>query len=328
MRPDAPASSPVSAASTVTCSLEGTIWLKSQFYHLYDGPNGRPETGLLEGLRPRCLWTPWHEETPEAGPSGHSTLLWLETSGSLKTPVQMAVGGMKALHPRPRSRAKASYVDETLFGSPAGARPALPDFDPPWVQKAPRSTGGSLGAPPVSPSSRGSTPSITPRKKNKYRLINHTPSYCDESLFGSRPAVTSCKTPWMAKGDAVKLHALIWTPPATPQGSRPTHPRENPQPAVHPITPSPAEPRVASAPRLDSPCPPGRARSHSLTHLNGPGQRPWAPPANGPRGPKPSPSPVTFRTPLVTPRARSASVSVPATPHRGGTTQNAKPPWK
>lgn len=150
------------------------------------------------------------------------------------------------------------------------------------------------------------------------RLINHTPSYCDESLFGSRPAVTSCKIPWMAKGDTAKLHALIWTPPTTPQGSRPSHPRENPLPADHPITPSWAEPRVASAPRLDSPCPPGRTRFHSLTHLNGP----------GPRGPKPSPSPVTFRTPLVTPRARSASVSVSATPHQGGTTQNTRPPWK
>lgn len=33
-------------------------------------------------------------------------------------------------------RARASFVDESLFGSPAGARPAPPDFAPPWAAAA------------------------------------------------------------------------------------------------------------------------------------------------------------------------------------------------
>uniref|UniRef100_D3Z228 RBPJ-interacting and tubulin-associated protein 1 n=1 Tax=Mus musculus TaxID=10090 RepID=D3Z228_MOUSE len=90
---------------------------------------------------------------------------------------------MKALHLQHRSptsyrvKARASYVDETLFGSPARTRPAQPDFDPPWVQNCNRSRGVGPGPPKgslakrdcESPSSRGSTPNLTPRKKNKYR---------------------------------------------------------------------------------------------------------------------------------------------------------------
>ncbi|XP_055963224.1 RBPJ-interacting and tubulin-associated protein 1 [Sorex fumeus] len=252
---------------------------------------------------------------------------------------------MKALHPLPRARSKAraSYVDETLFGSPGGSRPTPPDFDPPWVQKAPRSTKGSLEAAGgangscAPPSSRGSTPTLTPRKKNKYRLIGHTPSYCDESLFGSRPGDTRCNTPWLAKGDTAKLHALCWTPPATPpRGGHPPRPRGTPLRAVHPPTTTKTEPRASTdspgvpAPRLGSPQPPRRGRSHSLTHLNVPssGQTPWASPQNGPAGPRPFPRGVTIQSALVTPRARSASVSVPTAPRRGGTTQNQKPPWK
>ncbi|XP_014714118.1 RBPJ-interacting and tubulin-associated protein 1 [Equus asinus] len=265
----------------------------------------------------------------------------------MKTPVELAVSGMQTLHLRHRCRVKArpSYVDETLFGSPAGTRPAPPDFDPPWVEKADRTRGVGTGISRASAangscetaSSRGSTPTLTPRRKNKYRLIGHTPSYCDESLFGSRPESTSREAPWTAKGHAAKVHALFWTPPATPRGSHSPRPRETPLRAVPPAGPSKAGPRVAadsqklSLDGLDPPRPLRRELAHSLTHLNVPSTgRPsaGAPHANGPRDPRPSPSGVTFRSPLVTPRAHSVSVSVPAAPRRGGVAQKPKPPWK
>ncbi|XP_037367017.1 RBPJ-interacting and tubulin-associated protein 1 isoform X1 [Talpa occidentalis] len=176
--------------------------------------------------------------------------------GSMKTPTELAVSGMQTLHPQHRYRvkAKASYVDETLFGSPAGARLAPPDFDPPWVEKVNRTKGvgtetsrasGANGSCETT-SSRGSTPTLTPRKKNKYRLISHTPSYCDESLFGSRPKGTSWEAPWMAKADAAKLHTLFWTPPATPRGSHSPRSRETPVRAIHPTGPSKTGPGVAA----------------------------------------------------------------------------------
>ncbi|XP_030878103.1 RBPJ-interacting and tubulin-associated protein 1 [Leptonychotes weddellii] len=169
------------------------------------------------------------------------------------------------------------------------------------------------------------------------RLISHTPSYCDESLFGSRPEGTSWEGPWMAKGDAAKLHALFWTPPATPRGSHSPRPRETPLRAIHPAGPSKTEPEVVADSRklsidgLDSPHPQRRERSHSLTCLNVPstGRPPAsAPHTNGPRDPRPSLSGVTFQSPLVTPRACSVRISLPATPQQGGATQKPKPPWK
>ncbi|XP_029777986.1 RBPJ-interacting and tubulin-associated protein 1 [Suricata suricatta] len=244
-----------------------------------------------------------------------------------------------------RVQARVSYVDETLFGSPAGTRPTPPELDPPWVQKADRTSRAGKGTPQAlranrsceTTSSRVSTPTLTPRKKNKYRLISHTPSYCDESLFGSRPEGTSWEDPWMAKGNAAKLHALFWTPPATPRGSHSPRPRETPLCATHPAGPSNLEPQVAADARKSSvngfhpPRPPRRERSHSLTHLSVPSTgRPPASAlhANGPRDPRPSPAGVTFQSPLVTPRARSVRVSVPAAPQRGAATQKPKPPWK
>ncbi|XP_059264465.1 RBPJ-interacting and tubulin-associated protein 1 [Mustela nigripes] len=270
--------------------------------------------------------------------------------GSMKTPVELAVSGMQTLHLQHRCRgshrvkARASYVDESLFGSPASTRPTPPDFDPPWVEKTNRTSGVGTGTSRASgtngsceTSSRGSTPTLTPRKKNKYRLISHTPSYCDESLFGSRPEGTTWEGPSMAKGGAAKLHALFWTPPATPRGSYSSRPRETPLRAIHPAGPLKTEPTVAADSQklcrggLDSPQPRRRERSHSLTHLNVPstGRPPAsAPHASGPRDPRPFPSGVTFQSPLVTPRARSVRVSVPAAPQQGGASQKPKPPWK
>lgn len=169
------------------------------------------------------------------------------------------------------------------------------------------------------------------------RLISHTPSYCDELLFGFQPEGVSREPPLMAKGDVAKLHTLFWTPPATPRGSHSPCPRETPLRAIRPAGPSKTEPRVAvdswklSVDGLDSPHPLRQGRSHSLTHLNSPttGLTPTsAHHVNGPRDAKPSLSGVTFRSPLVTSRACSISVSVPATPRQGGATQKPKPPWK
>lgn len=268
----------------------------------------------------------------------------------MKTPVELAISGMQTLHRPHRSRggyqvkARASYVDETLFGSPSGTRPTPPDFDPPWVEKAGRTKGVGREAPRASgangsretTSSRGSTPALTPRKKNKYRLISHTPSYCDESLFGSRPVGACWEAPWMVKGGASKLHTLFWTPPATPRG-HPPHPRETPVHTIHPSAPTKTEPREGSGAEkaskggLDCPLALRRERAHPLTHLNVPstGHPPTGGPhTSGPRDPRPSPAGVTFRSPLVTPGARSGSASVPATSQRGAATPRPKPPWK
>ncbi|XP_006874084.1 PREDICTED: RBPJ-interacting and tubulin-associated protein [Chrysochloris asiatica] len=261
----------------------------------------------------------------------------------MRTLVELAISGMQALHRQYRGRgshrlkARASYVDETLFGSPAGTRPTPPDFDPPWAETTNRSRSLSSGVSQANGKcentpSWGDTPSLTPRKRNRYRLIGHTPSFCDESLFGSRPKGTSWEAPWIAKGDAAKLHALFWTPPTTPRGSHSPQPRETPLRAIHPASASKTEPRVAADCRklpvngLDTPDRLPRGRSQSLTHLDVPSMA--LPPTSAPHANGPALLGVTFRRPLLTPRAHSISVSVPATPRRGGVPQKPKPPWK
>ncbi|KFO23587.1 RBPJ-interacting and tubulin-associated protein 1 [Fukomys damarensis] len=252
---------------------------------------------------------------------------------------------MQALHPQHRCRgscrlkARASYVDESLFGSPVGTRPTVPGFDPPWVQKTDITRAVGARALQSSPGkgtcettrSEGSTPALMPRKKNRYRLISHTPSYCDESLFGSHPGGTSWEASRLAKQDAVRLHSLFWTPPTTPRGSDSPRPRETPLCPVHPRGSSVTQPRLAADSRGLSPRPLRRERSHSLTCLHVPSTghpASSAPHTNGPQDPRPPRAGVTFRSPLVTPRAHSVSASVPATPQRGRVPQNPKPPWK
>ncbi|KAB0401853.1 hypothetical protein E2I00_010834, partial [Balaenoptera physalus] len=234
--------------------------------------------------------TTFHRETWRQGLAGRAHLLSPRTMSSVKTPVDLAISGMQTLHVQQRCRGscrvkvRPSYVDETLFGGPAGTQPTPPVFDPPWMRKASRTRGVGTGASQASgangscetTSSRDKTLTLAPRKKNKYRLIGHTPSYCDESLFGSRPEGAGWEAPWMAKGDAAKLHALFWTPPATPRDSHSPRPRETPVRAIHPAGPSNTERRVVADARrlsvdgLDSPRPPRRERSYSLTHLNVP----------------------------------------------------------
>ncbi|XP_004709605.1 RBPJ-interacting and tubulin-associated protein 1 [Echinops telfairi] len=271
----------------------------------------------------------------------------------MRAPPVLAVSGMQTIRRQhschrggQRLKARASFVDETLFGSPAGTRPSPPDFDPPWVGKAngagrlsgrvSRASDANKSCESTPP--RGSTPTLTPRKNHKYRLVGHTPSYCDESLFGSRTEGAGWEAPWMAKGDAAKLQALFWTPPATPRGSHSPRPRETPLRAVHPASLATTHPgAVAAADSCKLPLagfgatePVRRPRSRSLTHLTVPGtSRPptSVPHANGPRDPRPPLSGVTSRSPL-TPRAPCISTSAPATPRRGGAPQKPKPPWK
>uniref|UniRef100_A0A2K5C5X2 RBPJ-interacting and tubulin-associated protein 1 n=1 Tax=Aotus nancymaae TaxID=37293 RepID=A0A2K5C5X2_AOTNA len=247
----------------------------------------------------------------------------------MKTPVELVVSGMQTLHLQHRCRAgyrvkaRPSYVDESLFGQPKpGTRALLPPTmtRPSCVERVVHLI-----------------PHLTTFIFPFARLISHTPSYCDESLFGSRSEGASFKAPRMAKGDAAKLRALFWTPPATPRGSHSPRPREAPLRAIHPAGPSKTEPRVAadsqklSMDGLRSSHPLRRGRSRSLTHLNLPSTghpATSAPHTNRPQDPRPSTSGVTFQSPLVTSRARSVSISVPATPRQGGATQKPKPPWK
>lgn len=241
-----------------------------------------------------------------------------------------------------RVKARASYVDETLFGSPAGTRPTLPDFDPPWVQRTrgvgrgrPSKASLAQGDSCESTLSRRSTLTLTPRRMNKYRLISHTPSYCDESLFGFRQEGANSEVSPMATGDAAKLQALFWTPPATPRGGHSPCPKETPLRAVHPAQPSQTEPRVTASSRklsengFDAASPLRRGRSNSLTHLNVPSNSPHlascVPHTRGPQHPRPG---VTFQSPRATPRAHSGSRSVSSVPQRGGVPPKPKPPWK
>ncbi|NXY91666.1 RITA1 protein, partial [Alcedo cyanopectus] len=171
-------------------------------------------------------------------------------------------------------RARASFVDESLFGSPAGTRPAPPGFAPPW--EAPAAPGGGGGG---------------PRPRSKCRLRAHTPSFCDESLFGTKRQGPAWASPWMRNKDVAKLHSLLWSPPPAPRNQPSPSPRsrETPLRGVHP----PARALLAAPsstvgpkdetnnwkrPESDSLSKgwgaPGRGRSHSLSRLNTPSDGP------------------------------------------------------
>lgn len=141
--------------------------------------------------------TPFLREPWRQGLASRAPLLSPRTTESMKTPVELAISGMQTLQVQHgcqdgyQIKVRPSYVEETLFGSPAGTWPTPPDFDPPWRKKANRTRGVGTGVSQASgangscesTSSSGSTPTLTPRK-NKYRLTSQTPSYCGESLFG------------------------------------------------------------------------------------------------------------------------------------------------
>ncbi|XP_054248548.1 RBPJ-interacting and tubulin-associated protein 1 [Indicator indicator] len=143
-------------------------------------------------------------------------------SGSAPAPALPRAGRGRGIR-----RARASFVDESLFGSPAGARPEPPGFSPPWAAAA---GPGRVGF----------------RPRSKCRLRSHTPSFCDESLFGAKPAGPAWAAPWLRKEDIAKLHPLLWSPPPAPQPSPAPRCRETPLRAVHP--PTSAAPAAAGSP--------------------------------------------------------------------------------
>ncbi|KAJ7309612.1 hypothetical protein JRQ81_007666 [Phrynocephalus forsythii] len=133
-----------------------------------------------------------------------------------------------------RVKAKASYVDESLFGSQAGHQTVAAVFDPPWVDNSARAPKPLLWGPDYNPS-KTSPPATTPRKRNKYRLKSHTPSYCDETLFGPKPGGQEWAASRAARYEVAMLRPLLWTPPSVPRDQLvlSSHPKETPLRAVH-----------------------------------------------------------------------------------------------
>ncbi|XP_063029543.1 RBPJ-interacting and tubulin-associated protein 1 [Melospiza melodia melodia] len=224
--------------------------------------------------------------------------------------------------PRGRRRVRPSFVDESLFGRPAGARPPPPAFPPPW-------------AAPAAPSARGSRPGSQSRSRS------HAPSFCDESLFGAKPQGAAWAAPRMRKEDVAKLHSLLWSPPPAPQ-SQPglsPHSRGAPLRAVHPPATSEPGPREKLCawrhPGSDA-CPkgwaaPGRARSQSVSRLSTPPDRIHLPSSLGTERWRNQSAPTTPAAPRG-PRVRGRSNSVSGSPvprnAKAAGSCSARPPWK
>ncbi|XP_019362247.1 PREDICTED: RBPJ-interacting and tubulin-associated protein 1 [Gavialis gangeticus] len=235
-------------------------------------------------------------------------------------------GGRTRARTWARVRARASYVDETLFGRPVGARPAPPAFEPPWA----------------------APPRALPRAG---RLKSRSPSYCDESLFGSRADEPGWAAPRMKKEDIAKLHSLLWTPSSVPriQSSLSSNltscSKETPLRAVHPKTPKSqrlghceTEGRTSfwkwPESGLDSVSQGtlNRGHSQSLTQVYRPSDQLWLP-ADSPNTGKHQnqrslTASVTSQGSL--PRARSKSVLGTSSARVPRTTAlcQPKPPWK
>ncbi|XP_061866312.1 RBPJ-interacting and tubulin-associated protein 1 [Colius striatus] len=212
-------------------------------------------------------------------------------------------------------RARPSFVDESLFGSPAGARPAPAAFPPPW-------------APAAAP--------LDPRPRSGCRPRAHTPSFCDETLFGAKPEGPARAAPRVRNEDVAKLHALLWSPPPAPRPGLTPRSRDTPLRAVSSAAPGPeGNPRVSERPESDS-CSggrgaPGRGRSQSLLRLNTPSGRLHRALDNPKRGRSEKQSPVTAPTtprgPLVRGRSKSVCRPLSGSPvAAGGCTP--RPPWK
>lgn len=192
-------------------------------------------------------------------------------------------------------------------------------------------------------------PRLSPRFLPPPRLGSHTPSFCDESLFGAKPRGPAWAAPWMRKEDVAKLHALLWSPPPAPrtQPGLSPRPRETPLRALRP--PAPVSPASAAfeGGRKGQPCPwqrpecgscpegrgaPSRGRSQSLSRLNTPsgGLRLASETTRTERCEHQNPptAPVTPRGPLM--RGRSKSVSGPPLSRSSTAVGGCKPrpPWK
>ncbi|XP_041345056.1 RBPJ-interacting and tubulin-associated protein 1, partial [Pyrgilauda ruficollis] len=230
-------------------------------------------------------------------------------------------------NPRGRRRVRASFVDESLFGRPAGARPPPPAFPPPWAAPAAPSAGGS-------------------RPGSQCRSRSHAPSFCDESLFGAKPQGPAWAAPRMRKEDVAKLHSLLWSPPPAPRSQPGLSPRCRGTPLRAVPPPAPAPPAAAEPCRKESSCgcrhprsdgspagwaAPGRGRSQSVSRLSTPPDRIHLSSSLGTERWKNQSAPTTPAAPqgpLV--RGRSNSVSGSPVPKNakaaGGCT--ARPPWK
>ncbi|XP_070619197.1 RBPJ-interacting and tubulin-associated protein 1 [Erythrolamprus reginae] len=120
-----------------------------------------------------------------------------------------------------RIKAMPSFVDESLFGNQGKHQPSGLEFEPPWKEAKTHGQKPLLWSPETRQLDSGplkSPQSIsTPRKRNKYRLKSHTPSYCDETLFGSKPGGHEWSASWATREDVAKLRPLLWTPPSAPR---------------------------------------------------------------------------------------------------------------
>ncbi|NXT31487.1 RITA1 protein, partial [Pelecanoides urinatrix] len=181
------------------------------------------------------------------------------------------------------------------------------------------------------------------------RLRSHTPSYCDESLFGAKPEGPAWAAPRMRKEDVAKLHPLLWSPPPAPRNQPGLSPcsRETPLRAVHPR--APASPATAGfeAGRKGKSCvwkrpesdlgsegwgAPGRGRSQSLSRLNTSSDALClasdTPKTDRCKNQSPLTAPATPRGPLM--RGRSKSMSGPSLAMNSKAVGGCKPrpPWK
>ncbi|NWR64428.1 RITA1 protein, partial [Bucorvus abyssinicus] len=212
-----------------------------------------------------------------------------------------------------------------------GARPAPPGFAPPWAAAAPGSGGGG------------------PRPRSNCRLRSHTPSFCDESLFGAKPRGPAWAAPWMRKEDVAKLHPLLWSPSPAPRSQPSLSPssRETPLRAVHPPAPAAAAAAGCELGREGKSCVQrcpgsdsssegrrarGKGRSQSLSRLNTPSDglrlASGNPRTERCKNQSPLTAPATPQGPLM--RGRSKSVARPPLARSSTAAGGCKPrpPWK
>lgn len=181
------------------------------------------------------------------------------------------------------------------------------------------------------------------------RLRSHTPSFCDETLFGTKPEGPAWAAPWMRKEDVAKLHPLLWSPPPGPRNQPSLCPRSREMPlrAVHPPTSASPATEGFEAGREGTSCvwkrpesgscsegraAPCRGRSQSLSRLNTPSDRLRLASdtlkTERCKNQSPATAPATPRGPLM--RGRSKSVSGPSLARNSTAVGGCKPrpPWK
>ncbi|XP_010212980.1 PREDICTED: RBPJ-interacting and tubulin-associated protein 1 [Tinamus guttatus] len=171
-------------------------------------------------------------------------------------------------------------------------------------------------------------------------LKSHTPSYCDESLFGTKREDPAWAASWMKREDVAKLRPLLWSPSSAPrhQPGLSSRSKETPLRAIHPQAPASlalgdlsTEGRGKSyiwrrrESGLDSEGwgAPNRGRSQSLTRLNAGNTK-----TEKHKNQCPATAPATPRSSLM--RVRSSSVSAPSFTRNSKAAGVCKPrpPWK